>query len=272
MTSSGWQYAIALRNTNWEGTVKMIKRALTCLLMALGLTALASNSFADEKKTADPQTPPAKVKKVKKPKHIDLVMILDQSGSMHSLTSDTIGGYNSMVDKQRKAGIPVSVTTVLFNNEEKTLYNRKPIAEVPALTNAEYAPQNMTALLDATGNTLNRMKSTKGVNAKNNKVIVVLITDGLENASKEYKRDDVKKIISDLQEKNGWEFIFLGANIDAAAEAGSIGIKSSNAVKYKNTGTGVKANYEAVGTMMEEAAMAVPEEERTWKSKVEKAD
>lgn len=250
----------------------MIKRAFAFLMTAIGLIALGNAAFAENSQTIDKKEPAVQVKKVDKPTHIDLVMILDQSGSMHSLTSDTIGGYNSMVDKQRKSGTDVSVTTVLFNNKETTLYDRKPIADVPVLTEKEYSPQNMTALLDATGNTLSRMKSKKGINDKGNKVIVVLITDGMENASKEYKRADVKKIISDLQEKQGWEFIFLGANIDAAVEAGSLGIRRDNAVKYKNTSKGVKANYEAVGTMMEEAAMAVPAEERTWKNKVEKDD
>ena len=249
----------------------MIKRVLIFLMAAVGLLALGKACLAENSQTAESKTPPEQVKKkVDKPTHIDLVMILDESGSMHSLTSDTIGGYNAMVEKQRKSGTDVSVTTVLFNNKETTLYDRKPIADVPQLTEKEYAPNNMTALLDATGNTLNRMKAVKGINDKGNKVIVVLITDGMENASKEYKRADVKQIISDLQEKQGWEFIFLGANIDAAAEAGSLGINRNNAVKYKNTSSGVKANYEAVGTMMEEAAMAVPMEDRTWKNKVEK--
>lgn len=175
-----------------------------------------------------------------------------------------------MVENQRKSGTDVSVTTVLFNDKETTLYDRKPIADVPQLTEKEYSPNNMTALLDATGNTLSRIKNTKGINDKGNKVIVVLITDGMENASKEYKRADVKQMISDLQEKHNWEFIFIGANIDAASEAGSLGINRANAVKYKNTSTGVKANYEAVGTMMEEAAKAVPMEQRTWQNKIEK--
>lgn len=248
----------------------MIKRALAFLITAVGLMALGNTCSAENSQTAEKQDTPKVVKKVDKPTHIDLVMILDQSGSMHSLTSDTIGGYNAMVEKQRKSGTDVSVTTVLFNNKETTLYDRKPIADVPLLTEKEYSPNNMTALLDATGNTLSRMKTAKGINDKGNKVIVVLITDGMENASREYKRADVKKLISDLQEKQDWEFIFLGANIDAAAEAGSLGIRRDNAVKYKNTSKGVKANYEAVGTMMEEAAMAVPMEQRTWQDKVDK--
>ncbi len=250
----------------------MMKRTLAFLMTAIGLFVLGNVCFSENSKTAAEPEPPKVVKKVEKPKHIDLVMILDQSGSMHSLTSDTIGGFNAMVNKQRKSGTDVSVTTVLFNDKETTLYDRKPIADVPELTEKEYSPQKMTALLDATGNTLTRMQKMKGINDKGNKVIVVLITDGMENASKEYKRADVKKIISDLQEKQDWEFIFLGANIDAAAEAGNLGINRNNAVKYKNTSKGVKANYEAVGTMMEEAVTAVPMEERTWKDKVEKDD
>ena len=138
------------------------------------------------------------------------------------------------------------------------------------LTSKEYIPQNTTALLDATGNTLNRMKSVKGINDKGNKVIVVLITDGMENSSKEYTRANVKNMISNLQEQQNWEFVFLGANIDAVSEAGSLGINTKNAVKYKNTREGVKANYDAVGTMVNEAASAVPQEERTWQDKVVK--
>lgn len=247
----------------------MFKKAFASLITVVGLIALASPSIAGNKVPAKSE-PVVTVKKIEKPKHVDLVMILDQSGSMGGLTSDTIGGYNSMLDKQRNSGTEVSVTTVLFNNVEKTLYDRKAIKDVPLLTSKEYIPQNTTALLDATGNTLNRMKSVKGINDKGNKVIVVLITDGMENSSKEYTRANVKNMISNLQEQQNWEFVFLGANIDAVSEAGSLGINTKNAVKYKNTREGVKANYDAVGTMVNEAAGAVPQEERTWQDKVVK--
>ena len=113
----------------------------------------------------------------------------------------------------------------------------------------EYTPGGMTALMDAIGTTITKVEKYDGINEKNNKVLFVIITDGQENDSKEYTKDTIKRMISDKQEKDGWEFVFLGANIDAASEAKSIGVKTENAAKYKNTDAGVRANYAAVADL-----------------------
>ena len=181
-------------------------------------------------------------KKAEKATSMDLVLILDKSGSMYGLEKDTIGGFNSMLDKQRESNLPVKVTAVMFNNAVSTIYERTDLNKVKNITEKEYTPQGTTALLDAVGNTLSQLKTLPDIDAKGNKVLVVITTDGKENASKEWTYAKVKALISELQKKN-FEFVFLGANIDAAAAAQNIGIKKENAVKYKNTKTGVKANF-----------------------------
>ncbi len=188
--------------------------------------------------TTEIEVPSEQKKKAEKATSMDLVLILDKSGSMYGLEKDTIGGFNSMLDKQRES------------NLEK-----------------EYTPQGTTALLDAVGNTLSQLKTLPDIDAKGNKVLVVITTDGKENASKEWTYAKVKALISELQKKN-FEFVFLGANIDAAAAAQNIGIKKENAVKYKNTKTGVKANFRAVNAMVDDYAAGEMKAAR-WKKEVE---
>ncbi len=199
---------------------------------------------------------------------MDLVLILDKSGSMYGLEKDTIGGFNSMLDKQREADLPVKVTAVMFNNQVSTIYDRTDLNEVKNITENEYTPQGTTSLLDAVGNTLSKMKALPDISAKGNKVLVVITTDGMENSSKEWTYDKVKKLISELQEKN-FEFVFLGANIDAGKTAENIGIKRQNAVKYKNTSSGVKANFKAVSAMVADYARTGNMESQNWKKEVE---
>lgn len=150
-----------------------------------------------------------------------MVLVLDESGSMSNLTNDTIGGFNSMIEKEKKLDVDAHVTTVLFNDQYKMLYNRRELKDVRKMTDKDYTPGGMTALLDAVGRTIHKMDMVSGIHRKDkgNKVLFVIITDGEENDSKEYTYADVKKLIKDRQENAGWEFIFLGANIDAAAEA-----------------------------------------------------
>ena len=202
------------------------------------------------------------------PKRIELVLVIDKSGSMGGLESDTIGGFNSMVEKQRALHIPVRVTAVLFNDEVQTLYDRKAIWRVPPLTDHDYVTGGTTALLDAVGTTIRRMERADGITAPGTKVVFVIITDGLENASTEFTRAAVKRMISDKQEMDG-SFIYLGANIDAAEEAGAIGVDRENAVTYSNTHTGVRANYDAVSAYVKEAAEESGAERGAWKRHVE---
>ena len=204
-----------------------------------------------------------------KPEQIELVLVIDKSGSMHGLEKDTIGGFNSMIEKQKKLDVPVHVTTALFNSKTDTLYERKEIQRVQPMTEEDYAVGGTTALLDAVGNTILNVERAPAVKTKGTKVIFVIITDGLENASTEFNKQKVRTMISDKQEKDGWEFIYLGANIDAAEEAGAIGVQKTNAVTYRNTKSGVRANYDAVSAFVAEAADGVESSSGAWKDFVE---
>ena len=153
----------------------------------------------------------------------------------------------------------------------KMLYNRRELKDVSKMTDKDYTPGGMTALLDAVGRTIHKMDMVSGIHRKDkgNKVLFVIITDGEENDSREYTYADVKKLIKDRQENAGWEFIFLGANIDAVAAAENLGIDRDRAVKYKNTGSGVRANFKAVAELSDSLAKSgrVSDE---WKETVEK--
>ena len=203
-----------------------------------------------------------------KPERIELVLVLDKSGSMQGLESDTIGGFNSMIKKQKALDVPVRVTAVLFNDKADVLYESRSIHSVHALTEKEYEVGGTTALLDAVGSTILNVDQ-KGNVKKGTKVVFVIITDGMENASREFTKTKVKQMISDKQEKYGWDFIYLGANIDAAEEAGAIGVKKANAVTYRNTESGVRANYDAVSAYVKEAAEMGAVASSKWRSHVE---
>ena len=203
-----------------------------------------------------------------KPERIELVLVLDKSGSMQGLESDTIGGFNSMIKKQKALDVPVRVTAVLFNDKTDMLYESRSIHSVHALSEKEYEVGGTTALLDAVGSTILNVDQ-KGNVKKGTKVIFVIITDGMENASREFTKTKVKQMISDKQEKYGWDFIYLGANIDAAEEAGAIGVKKANAVTYRNTESGVRANYDAVSAYVKEAAEMGAVASSKWRSHVE---
>lgn len=179
----------------------------------------------------------------------ELVFILDRSGSMGGLESDTIGGYNAMLSKQKNQSGRAKVTTVLFDDEYELIHERLDIEKVEPITEKQYFVRGTTALLDAIGRTLSLMISiSKTVNkdAKSNKVIFVITTDGMENASVEYSYKKIKKMIEYQKEKYGWEFIFLGANIDAIDTAQRFGINKDMATNFKADSQGVSLNYEVV--------------------------
>lgn len=178
----------------------------------------------------------------------DLVFILDRSGSMYGLETDTIGGFNSVLAKNKEQDGECFVSTVLFDDETKVLHDRLNIQDVAPMTAKEYTLGGCTALLDAVGGAIRHhdmIQRYQPEDHKSNQVIFVIITDGLENASYKYSYDQVKEMIKG-HESSGWEFMFLGANIDAAAEAGRMGIKLENAANYVHDGTGTKAVYEDV--------------------------
>ncbi len=182
----------------------------------------------------------------------ELVFILDRSGSMGGLESDTIGGFNGMLGKQKKEEGEANVTTVLFDDQIEIVHDRFPISVVKPLTDDDYFVRGSTALLDAVGSTVKKIENIQKrlpeeMRAEN--IIFVITTDGQENASQEYSSSMVKKMIEKNQEK-GWQFIFLGANMDAVEEADKIGIRKTHAVSYKPTTKGVRLNYEVAGSVL----------------------
>ena len=207
----------------------------------------------------------------KKNNIVDVVFILDRSGSMGGLESDTIGGFNSMLEKQRKIEGKAFITTVLFDDQYELLHDRVNIAKVNNITEKEYFVRGSTALLDAIGKTIAKEKAiqdTLGKNEKADKVLFVIITDGLENASREYNSSTVKKLIETQKEKYGWEFLFLGANIDAIETANTIGINAERAVNYKSDSIGTKKNYDTLNKAVEEVRSG-KELDKNWKADIE---
>ena len=181
----------------------------------------------------------------------ELVFILDRSGSMSGLERDTIGGYNAMLEKQKAEKGSAHVTTVLFDNRIELLHDRLPIGVVPPLTEKEYQLGGTTALLDAVGSTvcrLNEIESAMPEDERAEKVIFVITTDGFENASRQFSYPQVRKLLESQQKEKGWEFIFLGANMDAVAEAGKLGISADRAASFINDSQGIATNYASVGS------------------------
>ena len=202
-------------------------------------------------------------------KDVELVFILDRSGSMQGLESDTIGGYNSMLLKQKKEKTgKVSVTTVLFDDQYELLYNQVPIDKIAPMTEKEYYVRGSTALLDAIGKTIMQIKANQEKKGNSEKVLFVIITDGMENASREYRLDTVKKLIEERKEKDRWEFLFLGANIDAIGTAGRLGIDSSRAAQYKSDKQGTVKNYEVLNEAIKEVRSG-NELKDSWKKEIE---
>ena len=176
---------------------------------------------------------------------VQIICILDRSGSMRALTDDTIGGYNSFLEKQRNEPGEAEVTTVLFDDQYEKVVDSVNLAEAPEMTSKEYYARGMTALLDAVGrtitDTLGKMEK-ENICPERRRVLFLIMTDGKENNSKEYDRETVKALIS-ATEAYGWNYIFMGANIDSVAEAGAIGIKADHALNYKHDSEGVADSF-----------------------------
>ena len=183
----------------------------------------------------------------------EVVFILDRSGSMSGLESDTIGGFNSMLAKNKQENCQAYVSTVLFDSDCQVLHDRLPLAEIAPMTEKEYYVGGCTALLDAVGGAIQHIKNVHKYARKEDvpvKTLFVIITDGFENSSRKYTYDKVKKMISQQQEEKGWEFIFLGANIDAVQEAARFGISEKRAVRYENDADGIALNFKAVADVV----------------------
>ena len=188
----------------------------------------------------------------------ELVFILDKSGSMSGLEKDTIGGFNSMLDQQRKVDGECVITTVLFDNRYELLHDRIDIRAVQPITGREYFVGGSTALLDAIGRTIHKIDMAQKNTAEDyraEKVMFVIITDGEENASRCYSSAQIRQMIQHQKERYGWEFLFLGANIDAVETAGRFGIDADRAVDYVPDGEGTELNFrmmsETVATFRE---------------------
>lgn len=200
----------------------------------------------------------------------EIVFILDRSGSMSGLEEDTIGGFNSMLKKQKKEeGDDILISTVLFDNRTDIIHDRVPIKDVPELTDKEYYVRGCTALLDALGGTINHISKIHKYARKEDvpeNTLFVITTDGMENASRHYSYSQVKAMIEEKKkEGSDWEFIFLGANIDAAEEAGKIGIDDSMAADYVCDEVGTMLNFKAIDKAVSCFKNSIKLEESNWK-------
>lgn len=179
----------------------------------------------------------------------ELVFIIDRSGSMSGLESDTIGGYNAMLEKQKKEEGEATITTVLFDDRYELLHDRINLRGVAPITSKEYYVRGSTALLDAIGHTINKIVNAHRHTSKDEvaeRTLFVITTDGMENASREFTYDKVRQMIEHQKNKYGWEFIFLGANIDAEETAERFGIQKERAANYNADSEGTKLNYEVI--------------------------
>lgn len=202
----------------------------------------------------------------------ELVMILDRSGSMGGLESDTIGGYNSMLKQQKAAEGEVRVSTVLFNERSEVLHDRVPLEQMPQMTEKEYRVRGCTALLDAVGAAIRHIANVHKYardEDRPEKTIFVITTDGLENASRKYSYERVKEMVERQKEEHGWEFLFLGANIDALETAGRFGISADRAANYNSDREGTALNYEVLAeTVCVMRASAAPLD-AGWKKRID---
>ncbi len=194
---------------------------------------------------------------------LDLIFLIDRSGSMHGSEEDTIGGFNSFIQKERKKGLNTKVTTILFDDNYEVLYERKSIDDVSKLTEDEYYVRGCTALLDAIGKTI------ASLNHKiENKVLFVIMTDGMENASVEYSKSQIRNMINSHE----WEFIFIGADIDSYYEAGNIGIRKSRTANYRKSKEGIKNLYCSIDVAADMVRSNIDLDDANWKRDLEKYD
>ena len=201
----------------------------------------------------------------------ELVFILDRSGSMAGLESDTIGGFNGMLTQHRSEGGDVLVSTVLFDHENEVIHDRVRIADVPALTSKEYYTRGCTALLDAMGDAIHHIKNVHKYARPEDRparTMFIITTDGMENSSTRYTADQVRAMVKQ-QEEAGWAFVFLGANIDAVEVAGGLGIRPEFAAEFACDAAGVRENFASLAAMTC-AFSAVGEVPIGWAEKIGK--
>lgn len=247
-----------------------LNRVKRCLLIATAVLFAGSGmGLARElPKDSQPKEAPQKVEERVLPPHehsaacdatspepVQIICILDRSGSMKALAEDTIGGYNSFLEKQRQESGAAEVTTVLFDDRYEKIVDVVDLKKAPELTSKEYYARGMTALLDAVGRTVmdtaDKM-GKKGICPAKRRVLFLIMTDGKENDSKEYSKATVKKMIEEATEKYHWNFVFMGANIDSVAEAESLGISARHAADYSHDSKGVQQSFARMGAAARE--------------------
>lgn len=201
----------------------------------------------------------------------ELVFILDRSGSMSGLESDTIGGYNAMLQKQKKEPGEAIITTVLFDDKYELLHDRINLRGIEPITDKEYYVRGSTALLDAVGKTINKIGNVQKHTAEEEHaehVMFVITTDGMENASREFTYEKVRQMIEQQKSKYGWEFLFLGANIDAISTAERFGISKDRATNYNADSEGTLLNYEVLSETVS-CMRASRKISDNWKDRIE---
>ena len=202
----------------------------------------------------------------------EMVFILDKSGSMAGLEKDTIGGFNSMIERQKREPGEALVSTVLFSNESKVIHDRLDIRRIEPMTDRQYEVGGCTALIDAIGQAIHHIGNVHKYARKEDvpeHTVFVITTDGMENASHRYTSDEVKAMVKHQQEKYGWEFLFLGAHIDAVETAARYGIGEDRAVNYHCDPTGTALNYLEVSEAVRCVRASKPLS-RQWKENIEK--
>lgn len=202
----------------------------------------------------------------------EIVFIIDRSGSMGGLEGDTIGGYNSFIKRQQAEGDAL-LSTVLFSSDCEVIHDRIPIEQAEPMNEKQYQVGGCTALLDAIGGAIHHIGTIHRYAREEDrpeKTIVVITTDGMENASRRYTYDKVKKMVTRQTDKYGWEFLFLGANMDAIAAAGRFGIQEDRAVRYHSDSIGTQLNYMAVSAAVTRMKKLPDRMDGSWKEEIEK--
>lgn len=204
-----------------------------------------------------------KLVKINPPKNLDLVFLIDRSGSMYGSEKDTIGGFNSFIEKEKAKDFDVKVTTILFDHDYEVLYKRRDINDVAMMTSDEYFVRGSTALLDAIGRTITALdKEATG------KVLFVIMTDGLENSSVEFSKSQIKKMI----DSHDWEFLYIGADIDSYTEAAQIGIRRSRTANYVKSSQGIGKLYDSVECVTECMMKDMDLDDADWKKDLREYD
>ena len=201
----------------------------------------------------------------------EMVFILDRSGSMAGLEADTIGGFNAMIERQKRAEGEALVSTVLFSNDSEVIYDRVDLRRIEPMTERQYCVGGCTALIDAIGGAIHHIGNVHKYAREEDRpehTVFVITTDGMENASHRYTSDEVKAMVRRQKEKHGWEFLFLGANIDAVETAARFGIGEDRAVTFHNDSEGQALNYAEVSAAVCQVRASMPLD-RDWKKNIE---